>query len=238
MNSVVIKLDEVSLKISNKLIVENITLNLIAGKITTLIGPNGGGKTSIGKIIAGIFSPTSGKISKKENLKIGYMPQKINFEPIIPLTVNDFLFLNKKISQIDETAKNLIDLFTADKFFNHQITDLSGGQLQKILFIRSLINNPELLILDEPTQYLDIKAVDEFYQMIDLIRKKNHSAILLISHDLYTVMQKTDFVFCINNHICCSGAPEDINNHPQYLSLLGNSSNLAIYQHHHNHNHS
>jgi zinc transport system ATP-binding protein len=107
--------------------------------------------------------------------------------------------------------------------------------LQKVLLLRSLVNEPQLLVLDEPTQYMDIAATEEFYQIIEEIRKENNCAILLISHDLHAVMQKTDLVFCVNNHICCHGSPESINQHPEYLSLFGN--NMAIYQHKHDHKH-
>jgi zinc transport system ATP-binding protein len=93
-------------------------------------------------------------------------------------------------------------------------------------------------VLDEPTQYMDIAATEEFYKIIDEIRNQNNCAILLISHDLHLVMQKTDFVFCVNRHICCSGTPESINEHPEYIALFGaKGDGLAIYQHRHDHKH-
>lgn len=231
---IIAKLIDVGLSIDGKRILHNINLELSKGEITTLIGPNGGGKTSIARILLGILKPTKGKIITDKKIKIGYMPQKISFDKTIPLTARDFIKLSTKEVIFD---KSLIKALDVENILDQQIQDLSGGQLQKILLIRALATNPDLLVLDEPTQYMDIKAVDNFYQILEEIRKQKHCAILLISHDLLAIMQKTDAVFCINNHICCHGSPSNVNNHPEYLSLFGNKSSLGIYQHHHDHSH-
>jgi len=227
-------LENVSLEINKTKIIRDISISIKKGEITTLIGPNGGGKTSIARILLGILKPTSGKIVKDENLRIGYMPQKISFDKTIPLTAQDFVKLSDKNIKIDE---DLVEKLNVTNILNSQIQDLSGGQLQKILLIKALSNNPNLLVLDEPTQYLDINAIEDFYQIIDNIKKAKNCSILLISHDLITIMKKTDAVYCVNNHICCSGTPEKVNNHPEYLSLFGGKSNVGIYQHHHDHKH-
>ena len=229
----IIELKNIGLKIGSQQIIDKISLQLKRGKITTLIGPNGGGKTSIARILLGILQPSSGQIQKFEKLKIGYMPQKIEIDKTIPLSAADFIKLaNEKY----ELNQSLIQRLNLEKVLSKQLHQLSGGQLQKVLFLRALAGNPDLLVLDEPTQYMDLATISDFYQIIAEICEKTNCAILLISHDLHMVMQKTDFVFCINHHICCHGAPEDINQHPEYLSLFGNRS-LAIYQHHHDHQH-
>jgi len=230
-------LENIGLKINDQQIISKISLNLRKGEITTLIGPNGGGKTSIARILLGVLKPTSGKIEKDSKIKIGYMPQKIVIDKTIPMTVDGFLKLSTHKIIFDDYIKSLILRLKLDQILNKQIHELSGGQMQKVLFLRSIINKPNLLVLDEPTQYMDISATEEFYQILDEIRKSQHCAILLISHDLYMVMQKTDFVFCVNHHICCHGSPEAINQHPEYLSLFGNRTSLAVYQHHHDHKH-
>ena len=231
------KLKNVSLSLNRQTILSGINLELEKGKIATLIGPNGGGKTSIVRILLEILKPTSGEVQKKADLKIGYMPQKIEIDKTIPLTAKDFIQLSTKAVKFDEALQNLAKKLDVEKILHRQIQDLSGGQMQKILFLRALINSPELLVLDEPTQYMDISGIQDFYQIIDEIRKASKCAILLVSHDLHAVMQKTDLVFCVNRHICCEGAPESVNKHPEYLSLFGNKSELAIYQHHHDHQH-
>ncbi len=231
------KFENISLKINQHSILSGINLELKKGKITTLIGPNGGGKTSIARILLGILNPTSGKIIKDPKLKIGYMPQKIEVDKTIPITTKDFIRLSKSNLELDDALQNLAAKLNIKKDLNRQIHDLSGGQMQKAMFLKALINNPDLLVLDEPTQYMDIAAIQDFYQIIDDIRKNNNCAILLISHDLHAVMQKTDLVFCVNKHVCCHGTPESVNQHPEYISLFGNRDELAIYHHHHDHKH-
>jgi len=230
-------LENIVLKINGQQIIDKVSLNLRKGEITTLIGPNGGGKTSIARILLGVLQPTSGTITKDPKIKIGYMPQKIEIDKTIPMTVDDFLKLSPQKIIFDDHIKSLILRLKLDQILNKQIHNLSGGQMQKVLFLRAIINKPDLLVLDEPTQYMDTNGTEEFYQIIDEIRKAQNCAILLISHDLYMVMQKTDFVFCVNRHICCHGSPESINQHPEYLSLFGNRTALAVYQHHHDHKH-
>jgi zinc transport system ATP-binding protein len=230
----IIELQNAGLKIGKEKIVDKISLKLQKGKITTLIGPNGGGKTSIARLALQIVKPTSGKIIRHQKVKVSYMPQKIEIDKTIPLTARDFIHLlngNKEVNQ------KLAERLDVAKILNRQIHDLSGGQLQKILFLQAVSKNADLLVLDEPTQYMDFNAIQDFYKILDELRQKTDCSILLISHDLVAVMQKTDFVFCINQHICCHGTPEDINQHPEYLSLFGNKANVTIYQHHHNHQH-
>jgi zinc transport system ATP-binding protein len=221
-----IELKNIGLKIDGKQIIDGISLQLKRGKITTLIGPNGGGKTSLARIMLGIIKPTSGSVMAMRQLKIGYMPQKLNLEKNIPISARDFAELEN--GKIDP---KLAVRLNVEKILDKQIHDLSGGQLQKILFLRALSGKPDLLVLDEPTQYMDVSGIIEFYQILEEIRAESKCTILLISHDLHLVMQKTDFVFCVNRHVCCHGAPEDVNQHPEYLSLFG------VYQHQHNHRH-
>ncbi len=230
------KLENIGLIINRQTILKDINLELKKGTITTLIGPNGGGKTSIARILLGLLKPSKGKVSKTPSIKIGYMPQKIEIEKTIPLTAFDFIQLNFK-KEYSEYLNQLASRLNVANLLDKQIQDLSGGQLQKILFLYAICQKPDLLVLDEPTQYMDINTSEDFYQIIEEIRKENNCAILLISHDLHTVMQQTDTVFCVNNHICCHGSPESINQHPEYISLFGDKGNLAIYQHHHDHKH-
>ena len=236
-------LKNIALKLNDQQILNNINLELKKGEITTLIGPNGGGKTSIARILIGILKASSGEVFVEKNAKIGYMPQKLEIEKTIPLRVVDFLLLNiqntKTFQVKDLLAQNIIQKLNIEDILEKSIHQISGGQLQKVLLARTLIFSPNILVLDEPTAYMDIAAGAEFYQIIEEIRKQKNCAILIISHDLHIVMQKTNQVVCINRHICCEGSPESINNHPEYLSLFGKDriDNITIYSHHHDHKH-
>lgn len=230
-------LQGISLKINHQQILKNINLELKSGQITTLIGPNGGGKTCIARILTKILEPTSGKIFIKEKSKIGYMPQKLEIEKTIPLRVIDFLELGG--TKKEALPSEMIERLQIKNILKSSIHKISGGELQKTLLVKALMNKPDILILDEPTGYMDIASQGEFYKIIEEVRDQNNCAILMISHDLHIVMQKTNQVICINRHICCEGSPESINDHPEYLSLFGKIKidNIAIYSHHHDHKH-
>jgi zinc transport system ATP-binding protein len=230
----IIELKNISLKIGGEQIIDKVSLQLKKGKITTLIGPNGGGKTSIARILLEIIKPTKGEVVKHQKIKIGYMPQKVEIDKSIPLSAHDFIRLLNDGKRINHEIAARLGVI---KILDKQLHELSGGQMQKILFLQAVSKNPDLLVLDEPTQYMDFTTIQDFYKIIEELRQKTNCSILLISHDLNMVMQKTDFVFCINNHVCCHGAPEDINQHPEYLSLFGDKANVTIYQHHHDHKH-
>jgi zinc transport system ATP-binding protein len=236
-----IKIENLKLIFDKKNILSDINFSLSKNKITTLIGPNGGGKTSIAKIIVGITKPTSGKvIFNQKNIRIGYMPQKITLDNQIPITAKKFLELNQKNIFEQNNTIALINQLNLRNILDQQMNELSGGQMQKILFINSIANSPDLLILDEPTQFMDIDGTRDFYKILDDFRKNNQCAILLISHDLNFVMKKSDSVLCINQHICCIGSPESITNHPDYISIFGkynNENEIGIYHHHHDHKH-
>lgn len=239
-----IELKNIALKIKNTEILSDISLKIKRDEITTLVGINGSGKTSLARIIIGSLLPTKGNVISAKNLKIGHMPQKITMDKTIPLDVINFIKLTNQ-NKLSENFFSWCDRLKISNILNHQIHDISGGQLQKVLFLQAIANHCDLLILDEPTQYMDISAVNEFYKIIDEYKKQFKCGVLLISHDLHLVMQKTDMVYCINRHLCCSGKPEHINNHPEYLAILGETNlqkskinQISFYTHHHDHDHS
>jgi len=220
-----------------KKILENISLSIEEGQIVTLIGPNGAGKTTLVRIALGLVQPDTGSIYHRDSLRIGYMPQRVHVEPTLPLTVSRFLQLaNRKDKAL--LANTLADLKIAH-LQSQQLTAISGGELQRVLLARALLRKPELLILDEPAQGVDLAGQAELYRLISEISVRNGCGVLMISHDLHLVMSSTDEVICLNHHICCHGRPEHVSNDPAYLDLFGAnaSQNLAVYTHHHDHEH-
>jgi len=218
-------------------VLQAIDLSIEPAQIVTLIGPNGAGKTTLVRIILGLIQADSGSISQQAALRIGYMPQKIQIEPTLPLTVLRFLQLANK------NALGLIEDILSELKIIHllrqQIFAISGGELQRVLLARALLRAPQLLVLDEPAQGVDLAGQAELYQLISEISKQQGCGVLMISHDLHLVMSTTDEVVCLNHHICCHGRPEQVSNDPAYLDLFGAnaSQNLAVYTHHHNHEH-
>lgn len=222
---------------AEKTILENISLSIEAGQIVTLIGPNGAGKTTLVRVALGLLQPDSGTIYRRPKLRIGYMPQKVHVEPTLPLTVNRFLQL------ANHRDKALLSSTLEDLQIGHlgtqQLVAISGGELQRVLLARALLRKPELLVLDEPAQGVDLAGQAELYQLISEISDTQGCGVLMISHDLHLVMSSTDEVICLNQHVCCHGKPEHVSNDPAYLSLFGASAsqNLAVYTHHHDHEH-
>ena len=207
-------------------VLENISFNLPAGKIVTLIGPNGAGKTTLLKIVLGILSPTAGTLTKKDGLKIGYVPQKLSVPTTVPLTVRCFMALGHRAAEQDILAA--LRETGAESLVNRSVHPLSGGETQRILLARALMQRPDLLVLDEPAQGLDPAGEESLYELISKLNKERGFAVLMVSHDLYVVMAKTDNVICLNRHICCSGKPQDVADLTPYTSL---------YRHRHDHIH-
>ncbi|MGV6808731.1 MAG: ATP-binding cassette domain-containing protein [bacterium] len=251
MTELLAKLTHINLTIKNRKILQDISLHLYAGKILTIIGPNGAGKSSLLKILLGLRQPDSGIVWKKPYLSIGYVPQHIHISALLPLTVNRFLDLRGGVPRFYQQQKRLVyqrhkqqllsDLGIA-QLGQQALQSLSGGEMQRVLLARALLPSPELLVLDEPAQGVDVAGQSELYQLLQQIKEQCGCGVLLVSHDLHLVMSTADQVLCLNQHICCQGQPEKVSQHPEYRKLLGHLSdsavaNLALYTHQHDHHH-
>ena len=182
-----VELHNISVVFEQKTALNNINLRIYPDSIITIVGPNGGGKSTLVKVLLKLLKPTSGEV----------------------------------------------------KFNGLQMQKLSGGEMQRVLLARAILAKPNLLVLDEPTQGVDINGQAELYQLIHQTREKLNCAILMVSHDLHLVMADTNEVLCINQHICCAGSPETVSNDPKFIHFFGDqfAKNIAVYTHHHNHKH-
>ncbi len=227
----------VGINLDGRQVLDGVNMMVRGGEITTLIGPNGAGKTTLVRIILGLLKPDTGRVDKRPGLRIGYMPQKLSLSENLPLTVSHFLRLSQGTSKDDVQLigirLNITHLLKAP------MQKLSGGEHQRVLLARALLLKPDLLVLDEPVQGVDVTGQTELYRLIGEIRDEFGCGVLMVSHDLHLVMAATDHVMCINRHVCCSGHPDAVSQHPAYLEMFGMpaNSNLAIYTHHHNHSH-
>ncbi|XVN42081.1 MAG: metal ABC transporter ATP-binding protein [Candidatus Rickettsia vulgarisii] len=231
-NAILVKFDNVSKRFGTKLPLTNISFTLRKGQVTTLIGPNGAGKTTVVKLILGLDTPSSGSIFIQPNLKIGYVPQKLDFSSNLPMTAQRFLHLLTKNKS--NNYQELFDFVKLKNYENQDISELSGGQFQKLILATTLLDKPDLIVLDEPTQSLDVTSQQEFYQSINKIKKELDVTIFMVSHDLFTVMKNSDQVICLNGHICCSGKPNELDGNQEFLDTL---SAIGFYTHHHDHKH-
>jgi zinc transport system ATP-binding protein len=235
----IIKIKDISYNIGTKRILHDINIFANKGDIVTFIGPNGSGKTTLLRIMLGIIKPTTGKIYIKPGTKIGYMPQKIKIDDNLPLTVEYFLNLNieKKVSK--NQIEQLSEEFKINKILKHPIQNISGGEMQRVLLMKTILAEPDLLVLDEPVQAVDVSGQIEFYDLIEKLKKRNNMTIIMVSHDLYMVMKATDRVYCLNQHICCEGTANDVSNDKTYKQLFGERAikHIGVYSHEHDHTH-
>ena len=235
-NNPLVKLENAGVYKSSKWLVKGISFEVNNGQIVTLIGPNGSGKTTTAKMILNILNADEGLVTSNTN-KMAYVPQKINIDWTMPLRVIDFMKITSSINNAQITEA--LTLTGVEKLLYDEVHNLSGGEFQRVLIARAVAKKPELLVLDEPVQWVDFNGEIALYNLIKKISDKLNCGILLISHDMHFVMSATDHVICLNGHICCSGTPSAVVKNPAYIKLFGehNAETLSYYQHHHDHSH-
>lgn len=241
MNQSLISARGLNLNRRGRQILHQVDISLRAREIVTLIGPNGAGKTSLIRCLLGLIKPDAGDVHRAPDLRIGYMPQKLHIDPSLPLSVNRFLALGGKPRL---HVEEIMQLTGINQLATMPMQALSGGETQRVLLARALLRDPQLLVLDEPVQGVDITGQVALYSLINEIRNRRGCGVLLVSHDLHLVMATSDTVVCLNQHICCQGHPEQVTNDPAYLALFGvhkqadqPQPQIAIYTHHHDHQH-
>ncbi|MBW3694465.1 zinc ABC transporter ATP-binding protein ZnuC [Vibrio sp. T187] len=232
-----IQLDGVSVEFDGRKVLDSISLKLEKGKITTLIGPNGAGKSTLVKVILGLQKKYTGSLTHHSKLVIGYVPQKLKLNDSLPLNVQRFLKLTGRFSK--QEILEALRLVGAEHLLLSNMHKLSGGENQRVLIARALLRRPDLLVLDEPAQGVDVQGQIDLYELIDTLRHRFGCGVFMVSHDLHLVMAKTDDVICLHHHVCCSGSPADIKQHPSYIALFGGApqETLAFYHHEHSHHH-
>lgn len=232
-----VSLENISVSFDQRRVLSDVSLSLRPGRILTLLGPNGAGKSTLVRVVLGLVAPDEGVINRDRSLRIGYVPQKLHLDATLPLTVSRFMRLRPGVRKADILPA--LKRVQAGHLIDAPMQKLSGGETQRVLLARALLKEPQLLVLDEPTQGVDVNGQVALYDLIDKLRQELNCAVLMVSHDLHLVMAKTDDVLCLNHHICCSGTPEVVSTHPEFIAMFGprGAEQLGIYRHHHNHRH-
>lgn len=217
-------------------ILDGVDIHVNAGEIVTLVGPNGAGKTTLVRVLIGLVPPDSGTVTRRGGLTLGYVPQKLHLDPVLPLTVRRLMTLTHRAKPRHVAAA--LEEVGALHLIDKSMVELSGGETQRVLLARALVRDPDLLVLDEPTQGVDQSGQAEIYELIRRVRDRHRCAVLMISHDLHVVMAATDRVICLQRHVCCHGEPRAVAGNPEYRRLFGDlAAEVAIYRHHHDHDH-
>ena len=236
---IVLEAEELSKCYGGRSVLERVSISVQRGQVVTIVGPNGGGKTTLLRLLMGIEQPDTGTVRLKPGLKIGYVPQRLVFDATMPLTVDAFLKLQLSRHVDKQTLATICSEAEINELLQRQVSTLSGGEKQRVLFAGALLRAPELLVLDEPMQGIDVIGQAAFYDVISRVCTQRHCAVLMVSHDLHLVMASTDEVVCLHRHVCCSGHPRKVSKDPVFREMFGNqvALNLAVYAHHHDHTH-
>jgi zinc transport system ATP-binding protein len=235
--SALVALNGIGLTRSGKRILDNVNLTVGEREIVTLIGPNGAGKSSLVKVALGLEGADQGKLTRRPDLRVGYLPQRFHLDSALPMSVRRLMTLT--VDTTEAKLREALAELSVGGLIDASVHTLSGGELQRVMLARAMLRGPNLLVLDEPTQNLDINGAVECYQIIQRFRDRTGCGVLLVSHDLNIVMAATTRVYCLNSHVCCSGHPDAVSRDPEFLRLFGpvGASTLALYAHHHDHDH-
>ncbi len=237
MSDALIECHGVTVRRGGEAVLDNVGIAVMPGEMVSLIGPNGAGKTLLLRVLLGLLRADEGRTAMQPGLRVGYMPQKLELDATLPITVRRFLSLGGPVAA--GQRREVLEEVGISALADRPMRALSGGETQRVLFARALLRNPDLLVLDEPAQGLDIHGQDELMELIEATRRRRECGILMVSHDLHVVMAATDRVVCLNHHICCTGHPTDVEIDPSYVALFGEraAGHLAAYRHHHDHVH-
>ena len=218
-------------------LLHDVDIAVARGEVVTLIGPNGAGKTTLVRVLLGLLKPDAGTVRRAGTVSIGYVPQRVHFDPTLPLTVGRLMTLTAR--RPPEAVAAALDDTAVGRLAGARVSDLSGGELQRVLLARALLHLPNLLVLDEPVQGVDYLGEADLYKLIAGIVERRGCGVLMVSHDLHIVMAATDRVVCLNRHVCCTGAPREVVGHDEFRRLFGPraAAEAAVYRHHHDHRH-
>jgi zinc transport system ATP-binding protein len=227
----------ISVRFGATMVLDHVDLAVARGEIVTVIGPNGAGKSTLLRAVLGLQAASAGTVTPAADLTIGYMPQRIAVDDTLPLTVRRFLSLGGRVAEVRRHA--VLDELGVGYLLDKPFQRVSGGEMQRVLLARAVLREPDLLVLDEPAQNLDVGGQAELYELIGALRDRLDCGVLMVSHDLHLVMAAADRVICLNHHVCCTGHPRDVREHPEFLALFPDAATPAfgVYTHHHDHVH-
>lgn len=245
----ILSVENLCVKANGHHLIENITFSIEEGSIVAIIGPNGAGKTTLVKAILGLMPVATGSVSlfgkpvkgSSFHSRVGYVPQRIEFDRTFPLTVSELLGFTvppiytmplfrkrKEKEHIDELLRTV----GAHGLSERMIGSLSGGELQRVMIAKAIVNDPEILFLDEPASGVDIEGQEKFYDLVSRLNREKGLTVILISHDLNIVYRFADNVLCMNRKLICTGKPSETLTDDVIKSVYGEMMGAYIHSCH------
>jgi zinc transport system ATP-binding protein len=247
----IVQVQDLHVSFDGQKILRGVNLRIPKGQVVALIGPNGSGKTTLLRCLLGLLKSDRGTVHlfgesnlRKVMPRVGYVPQKLALDRSFILSVREFLAIRlhetrnwfwQSHQRTDALLRGKLVETGAAELLDRPLAQLSGGQLQRVLIAFSLLHDPELLLLDEPTAGVDTPGEQSFYEMIGAIQKKFKLTVVLVSHDLSMVYRHATWVYALNQVICCEGSPETVMNAESLKEAYG--IHVAPYHHHHHEGH-
>lgn len=250
-NTKIIEVKDVSFNFGKNEVLKNINLEIYKGDYIGIVGPNGGGKTTLIKLMLGLLKPNTGEISlfgselSKFNgwSSIAYVPQKAtNFDPKFPLTVKEAVMMGRYPHRGMFRSLKKEDLTTVDwaleqvemlELKDRLIGNLSGGQQQRVFMARALAQKPEVIFLDEPTTGVDSNSQIQFYKLLEKLNKELGITLVLISHDINMVMKEVTEVICVNQILVCNVSPDEFVKGDYLTKMFGEQMKFILHNHQH-----
>lgn len=237
----ILKVSNLNVKFDHDQVLKNLNFSVNKGEVLAILGPNGAGKSVLFRSLLGLV-PYSGSIEWQQGLKIGYVPQKLAIDRELPLSIEEFMkFKKKDINEVVDTLESLgIMRFQSQHHSEYHIKEhilkqrlgwLSGGQLQRVLIAWALLDNPDVLLFDEPTSGIDVGGEETIYNLLRKLHKDRNMTILLISHDLNVVYKYATDVLCLNKEMICNGIPAEVLDPTALAKLYGGEA--GFYKHGH-----
>ena len=242
-----IEVQDARVRLGDVEVLRGVSLRVPSGQMVALIGPNGSGKTTLLRCLLGLQRLDTGNVrllgeplGPKVLRRVGYVPQRLPLDPAFALSVREFLALRRPDTRrwffqrtrvTDDILLSHAPGLGLEPLLPRPLSGLSGGQLQRVLIAYSLLGNPELLLLDEPTAGVDTPGEQDFYQIIGDVHARLRITVVLVSHDLGMVFRRATWVYALNGVICCEGRPEEVMNADSLKAAYG--IHVTPYHHHH-----
>ena len=231
--SPILKVDNLAVNLDGQKIIHDISFDLSRGDTVAIVGPNGAGKSVLFRALLNLV-PYTGTITWMKNIKINYIPQRFTIDRDFPLTVREFLQFKTKSHHTILSALRSVGI-TDEHHINHHLLDqrlgwLSGGQIQRVLIAWAIIDQPDVILFDEPTAGIDVGGEETIYHLIKKLKDEKDLTILIISHDLNVVYKYATTVLCLNKDMVCYGTPADALDPSALKALYGEAT---FFTHHH-----